>query len=83
MESTDTVKAPPVSIPATSAQSSQKVKKNKQQSAKSVPHRDIYARLSFLYQTAQSLSQSGELEAVGRMYSHTMKSIAKKSVLRV
>lgn len=60
-----------------------KGKKNKAPSAKSVPHRDIYARLSYLYQTAHHLSQSSDLEPVGRMYAHTMKSIAKKNVLRM
>lgn len=50
---------------------------------KPVAHRDIYARLSYLYQTAQHLSQQSDLEPLGRMYAHNMKAIAKKSVLRV
>lgn len=78
----------PAATEAAAAQSVpvQKTKKNKQQqqqSAKSVPHRDIYARLSFLCQGAQRMSQSSELEPLGRIYAHTMKSIAKKSVLRM
>lgn len=61
-----------------------KVKKGKGGgSNKPVAHRDIYARLSYLYQTAQHLSQHSDLEPLGRMYAHNMKAIAKKSVLRV
>lgn len=73
----------PVVIPAQTPKASSTNKKNKKGTGKSIPHRDHYARLSFLYQSAQCLSQSSGLEQVGRMYAHTMKSIAKKNVLRM
>ncbi|VVT55045.1 uncharacterized protein SAPINGB_P004398 [Magnusiomyces paraingens] len=59
-----------------------KAQKKKQQT-KSVPHRDQYQRLSFLYQAAAHMAGDPSTQALARVYAQSMKAVAKKSVLRL
>jgi len=50
---------------------------------KNVPNRDHYARISYLFQAASTLSSNPNMAPLSRFYTHTMKNVAKKNVLRV
>lgn len=59
----------------------QQGKKQKKQAV--IPQRDNYSRLSFLHQSSRLLVSTGVAPELGRAYAGTLKTIAKKNVLRL
>lgn len=64
-------------------QQQQQTQQKKQQGPKNVPHRDQFHRLSYLYQAANLVALDKNIFPLARMYAQTVKTTAKKSVLRM
>lgn len=70
--------------PDTTRKADMNQKKQKQQQQKKpkvIPHRDHYARISYLAQASQLLGDANE--ELSRCYTNTMTTVAKKTVLRL
>lgn len=64
-------------------QQQEQLQVKKQQGPKNVPHRDQFHRLSYLYQAANLVALDKSTSPLARMYAQTVKTTAKKSVLRL
>lgn len=70
--------------PNTTRKADMNAKKQKQQPQKKpkvIPHRDHYARISYLAQASQLMGDTNE--GLSRCYTNTMSTVAKKTVLRL
>ncbi|ODV80006.1 Rpr2-domain-containing protein [Suhomyces tanzawaensis NRRL Y-17324] len=50
---------------------------------KSVPHKDHYARISYLFQASSHLALNPQYDVLSRHYARTLDLVAKKTVLKL